>query len=70
MKQQEDGQPRRLPYDDPTYVAMHLERKMTPADFVAVMRSGRGAAVCGAARRCGVKSEGGRGDAAHGGARA
>lgn len=37
-KQQEDGQPRRLPYDDPTYVAMHLELKMTPADFVAATR--------------------------------
>ncbi|MCX2927905.1 ParB/RepB/Spo0J family partition protein [Streptomyces sp. NEAU-W12] len=37
-KQQEDGQPRRLPYDDPTYVAMHLELKMTPADFVMAAR--------------------------------
>ncbi|WP_327749925.1 hypothetical protein [Streptomyces europaeiscabiei] len=33
-----DGQPRRLPYDDPTYVAMHLELKMPPADFVATTR--------------------------------
>ncbi|MFF7845200.1 ParB/RepB/Spo0J family partition protein [Streptomyces ossamyceticus] len=37
-KQEEDGQPRRLPYDDPTYVAMHLELKMTPADFVSATR--------------------------------
>lgn len=37
-KQRENGQPRRLPYDDPTYVAVHLERKMTPADFVTATR--------------------------------
>ncbi|MEV6962434.1 ParB/RepB/Spo0J family partition protein [Streptomyces sp. NPDC051207] len=33
-----DGQPRRLPYDDPMYVAMHLELKMEPADFQEATR--------------------------------
>ncbi|MEH0450144.1 hypothetical protein QA862_43130 [Streptomyces sp. B21-101] len=37
-KQQEDNQPRKLPYDDPAYVALHLERKMTPPDFVVAAR--------------------------------
>lgn len=29
-----DGQARRLPYDDPIYIVQHLQRKMTPDDFV------------------------------------
>ncbi|MFD9042606.1 ParB/RepB/Spo0J family partition protein [Streptomyces bottropensis] len=37
-KQRENGQPRKLPYDDPGYVALHLERKMTPPDFVVAAR--------------------------------
>ncbi|MDQ1022579.1 hypothetical protein QF035_000161 [Streptomyces umbrinus] len=32
--EQQEGQPKKLPYDDPTYVAMHLEKKMEPADFL------------------------------------
>jgi ParB family chromosome partitioning protein len=37
-EEQEDSQPKRLPYDDPVYVAMHLERKMEPADFLESTR--------------------------------
>ncbi|WP_435596598.1 ParB/RepB/Spo0J family partition protein [Streptomyces albogriseolus] len=37
-EEQEDNQPKRLPYDDPVYVAMHLKRKMEPADFLESTR--------------------------------
>ncbi|MFC8201682.1 ParB/RepB/Spo0J family partition protein [Streptomyces sp. NPDC057298] len=33
-EQQRGSQPRKLPYDDPLYVAMHLEEKMEPAVFL------------------------------------
>jgi ParB family chromosome partitioning protein len=36
--EQEDRQPRTLPYDDPVYVAMHLGLKMEPADYVEAAR--------------------------------
>lgn len=36
--EQQEGQPKKLPYDDPTYVAMHLEKKMEPADFLEAAR--------------------------------
>ncbi|MFD7703147.1 ParB/RepB/Spo0J family partition protein [Streptomyces caelestis] len=34
----EDSQPKRLPYDDPVYVAMHLELKMESEDFLESTR--------------------------------
>lgn len=34
----EDNQPKRLPYDNPVYVAMHLELKMKPEDFLESTR--------------------------------
>lgn len=37
-EEHEGSQPKRLPYDDPVYVAMHLELKMKPEDFLEVMR--------------------------------
>ncbi|SFO07024.1 chromosome partitioning protein, ParB family [Streptomyces sp. cf124] len=37
-EQQGGEPPRKLPYDDPGYVALHLEKKMTPADFVVATR--------------------------------
>jgi ParB family chromosome partitioning protein len=33
-EQGEGGQPKRLPYDDATFIVQHLHRKMTSADFV------------------------------------
>ncbi|MEV0694807.1 plasmid partitioning protein [Streptomyces sp. NPDC050388] len=37
-EEQEDSQPKRLPYDNPVYVAMHLEVKMEPEDFLKSTR--------------------------------
>ncbi|MBQ0855656.1 ParB/RepB/Spo0J family partition protein (plasmid) [Streptomyces sp. BH-SS-21] len=37
-EQQRGSQPKKLPYDDPTYVAMHLEQKMESADFLEATR--------------------------------
>ncbi|MFD5572776.1 ParB/RepB/Spo0J family partition protein [Streptomyces cadmiisoli] len=37
--EQQDRQPRKLPYDDPTYVVQHLHVKMTTADFAQGARA-------------------------------
>ncbi|MET8787974.1 ParB/RepB/Spo0J family partition protein [Streptomyces sp. NPDC004589] len=38
LEQVESKQPKRLPYDDPTFIVQHLHLKMTPADFARAAR--------------------------------
>ncbi|WP_221359236.1 ParB/RepB/Spo0J family partition protein [Streptomyces beigongshangae] len=33
-ERQQESQPKKLPYDNPTFVAMHLEKKMEPAHYL------------------------------------